>query len=388
MEEKFENSLIQLIRYVEAVDFLGYDPYDTLNSSLNFWLLGKWGPAIAIQIQKRNPLNLRPLLGIKKGINPKGMGLFLKAYCLLYKKTNEEKYLDKAAWLFDWLKNNYSKGYSGMCWGYNFDWANPEGTLPAYTPSVVVTSFVVDGIFEYYGITGNIEAKNAVISASQYILNDIPVTTLPEGISFSYTHLSKGCCYNASLLAAEVLAKVDFLEQKSIYTDKINKAIDFVLQKQKPGGEWWYSYNPEKDTERRQIDFHQGFVLISLSNLNQLLPNLRKDVNDAIDKGLKFYKSSQFLDNGRSLWRLPKKWPVDIHNQSQGIITFANLNHFDPSYMQFAHKIAQWTIKNMQNKSGHFYYRKTPSLMNKIPYIRWSQAWMMLALSTIRENEQ
>jgi len=384
----FNNALSLLISWCEKEEFAGYDPYDTLNSPLNFKVFGKWGPPFAIQFQKRNPLNIRSLLGIKKGHNPKGMGLFLKAYSILYQKTGDSKYLDKANWLFNWLNTNYSKGYSGKCWGYNFDWASPGSYLPAYTPSVVVTSFVVDGIFEYYKVTQNKQAKEAILSASNYISIDIPVTELPEGISFSYTHLSKGCCYNASLLAAEVLAKADFLEQKNIYTDKINKAIDFVVSKQKLDGEWWYSYNPDKDTERKQIDFHQGFVLTSLSNLNQLLPDPRKDVKEAIEKGLKFYKNSQFLENGRSLWRLPKKWPVDIHNQSQGIITFVNLSHFDPSYMQFAHKIAEWTIQNMQDKSGYFYYRKTPLFMNKIPYVRWSQSWMLLALSTIRENEQ
>lgn len=387
MKDNIENKLKKLIRWCENEDFKGYDPYDTLNSSFNFKIFGKWGPPVAIQVQKRNPVNIRPLLGIKKGHNPKAMGLFLKAYSLLYKKTGEKKYLEKADWLFNWLNTNYSEGYSGKCWGYNFDWASPGSYLPAYTPSVVVTSFVVDGIFEYYKITNNGQAKQTLKSASNYIINDIPVTALSEGISFSYTHLSKGCCYNASLLAAEVLAKTDFLNQTNIHTEKINKAIDFVLSKQKPGGEWWYSYNPENDSERKQIDFHQGFVLVSLHNLNKLLNNQREDVDIAIQKGLEFYKTSQFFVNGQSLWRLPKKWPVDIHNQAQGIITFSSLGEYDASYIQFAKTITNWTIKNMQSGKGYFYYRKTPFFMNKIPFIRWSQAWMFLALATIYSKD-
>lgn len=383
-----DNSLNKLLSYIQESDFKGYDPYDTLNSSFNFKFFGKWGPPVAIQIQKRNPFNIRPLLGIKKGNNPKAMGLFLKSYSLLYQKTGNKEYLKKADELFHWLNNNYSKGFSGKCWGYNFDWASPGSYLPAFTPSVVVTSFVIDGIFEYYKITNNRQAKQTITSASNYIINDIPVSELSEGISFSYTHLSKGCCYNASLLAAEVLAKTDFLNQTNIYTEKINKAINFVLSKQKPGGEWWYSYNPEKNTERKQIDFHQGFILTSLHNLSTLLNNKRKDVDSAIKKGLVFYKTSQFLANGQSLWRLPKKWPVDIHNQAQGIITFSLLDEYDSSYMKFAKTITDWTIKNMQSDKGYFYYRKTPFFMNKIPFIRWSQAWMLLALATIFSKDK
>lgn len=387
MNMNFENELKQLHHWCAANEFAGYDPYDTLNSPINFKVFGKWGPPIAIQVQKRNPYNIRPVLGINKGHNPKGMGLFLKAYSLLYKKTGDKTYLEKAVWLFNWLNDNSSKGYSGKCWGYNFDWASPGTYLPAFTPSVVVTSFVVDGIYEYFQITKDEKARQVIADAANYINNDIPVTVLPEGISFSYTHLSKDCCYNASLLAAEVLSKSDYLNKTDVHSEKVNKAIDFVLSKQKTQGEWLYSFDPAKGTERNQIDFHQGFVLVSLANLNMLSPNPRTDVDNAIQKGLIFYRTRQFLDNGRSLWRLPKKWPVDIHNQSQGIITFARLHNFNPEYSEFAKTIAKWTIEHMQDSAGYFYYRKTPLFMNKIPYIRWSQAWMMLALAQLIQSE-
>lgn len=387
MTRLYQNSFNNLIDYCESETFQGYDPYDTLNSPFNFTVFGKWGPAIAIQIQKRNPVNLRPLLGIQKGYNPKGMGLFLKAYALFFQKTGDKKYLEKAAWLFDWLITNYTTGYAGKCWGYNFDWANPDGYLPAYTPSVVVTSFVADGIYEYYKISANPLAKEALLSAADYINDNIPVTKLPQGLSFAYTHLSQGCCYNASLLAAEILARADAINNHARWETTINQAIDFVLSKQKPGGEWWYSYNADNGKERKQIDFHQGFVLVSLYNLNNLLRNRRKDINSAIEKGLKYYRKCQFQDNGQSLWRIPKKWPVEIHNQAQGIITFSLLKQYNASYAEFAKTIAGWTIHNMQDEAGFFYYRKYPFFSNRIPFIRWSQAWMMLALAVLNTNE-
>lgn len=390
MKEIFNPSLNKLIDWCEKQEFMGYDPYDTLNSPLNFKIFGKWGPPVAIQLQKRNPVNARPILGIKKGHNPKGMGLFLKAYSILYQKTGGSKYLAKANWIFNWLNTNYSKGYSGKCWGYNFDWASPGSYLPAYTPSVVVTSFVIDGVYNYYLATGNHQAIEIIHSAANYITKDIPITELPTGISFAYTHLSKGCCYNASLLAAEVLAKSDSVAKKVEHTNLIRSAVDFVLSKQKEDGEWWYSYNPEKNTESKQIDFHQGFVLVSLENLKTLTLQNHSVLPTAIEKGLAYYRKVQFFDNGRTMWRIPKKWPVDIHNLSQGIITFSRLNHYDAAYQPFAKTIAKWTIDNMQDKSGYFYYRKTPLFMNKIPYIRWSQAWMLLALSELLyfENKQ
>ena len=81
---------------------------------------------------------------------------------------------------------------------------------------------------------------------------------------------------------------------------------------------------------------------------------------------------------------MPKKWPVDIHNQSQGIITFSIFKDYDPSYLDFSKKIADWTIENMKDKKGNFYYQKWPFLTNKTSYMRWNQGWMLLALLTLK----
>jgi len=383
---QIQKSLLKLISYVEKETFSGYDPYDTLNSPVLRNIPGSLIPAVFIQIQKRNPVNIRSFLGIKKGINPKAMGLFLKSYCLLYREYKDLQYLEKAAFIFEWLKNNYSKGYAGYAWGYNFAWASPGSYLKSYTPSVVVTSFVVDGIFEYFKITNNNEAKQLILSAADYIKKDIPITHFDEGISFSYTHLSKGACYNASLLAAEILAKANWVEKTDSHNKLIEKAISFVLSKQKQDGSWLYSINPETSKERKQIDFHQGFILVSLDNLTNLTGILTDEVNSSLERGLHFYHKKQFFPDGRCLWRRPKQWPLEIHNQAQGVITFSKLSKIDDSYSDFASVIARWTIKYMQDKEGFFYYRKHRFFTNKIPFMRWSQAWMMLALTQLLDE--
>ncbi len=57
---------------MEGESYKGYDPYDTLMSFIPFVRINKWLAIIATQVQKRNPINIRPLLGIKKDYNPKG----------------------------------------------------------------------------------------------------------------------------------------------------------------------------------------------------------------------------------------------------------------------------------------------------------------------------
>jgi len=380
-----ERAINTLHNYIQKSDYKGYDPYDTLNARIPFKkYYGCYISALATQFQKYNPVNIRRLVGITKGINPKGMGLLLKAYTMLNELDSELYPISYAEFIFDWLKQNTSKQYELPSWGYNFDWASPHEYVVANTPSSVVTAFVIDGIWEYYKLTKAPQARDLIIGAGDWISQFIPVSEFDTGISFAYTPISKGACYNASLLACEVLARADWVSGTNKYGNDINKAIDYVISNQKNNGAWWYSYDPLLKSERKQIDFHQGFILVSLNNLMKLLPQQRRDVESAITKGIDYYRKYQFYANGRSLWRIPKVWPVDIHNQSQGIITFSELSRYNPDYIVFANTIAEWTIRNMQDAQGFFYYRKFKHYTNMIPYMRWSQAWMLLALASLK----
>jgi len=40
-------------------------------------------------------------------------------------------------------------------------------------------------------------------------------------------------------------------------------------------------------------------------------------------------------------------------------------------------------MKNMWDDRGYFYYQVHPAYRNRISFMRWSQAWMLLALSAI-----
>ena len=381
MEINIQNSFNKLLNYIESENRKGYDPYDTLNSWVPFHWLGKWGPILAIQFQKRNPINIRPFLGIKKDYNPKAMGLFLRAYSILYAKTNKKEYLDKADFTFEWLKDNYSKGYSGYCWGYNFPWYTPEKTLPAFTPSSVVTGTNCKGIWQYYKATQDKKTEEALLNSAKFLLNDLPRYEDKTGLCISYTPVKKDICYNASLLAGETLAMCYNLTGESSYKDLCIAIVDFAVARQKEDGRWNYSQDIKTGQEREQIDFHQGYIIESIFEIKKLITISDSKWDTSIEKGLKFYRNRQFLDNGQALWRLPKKYPVDIHNQAQGIITFSSLKDSNSDYLMFARKIAIWTIENMQSNDGYFYYRRNKYFTNKIPCMRWSQAWMLLALS-------
>ncbi|MEO8760309.1 MAG: pectate lyase [Bacteroidia bacterium] len=396
----YRESFEKLRLYVEKENFKGYDPYDTLNSPIKFKLFGKFAAVLALQFQKRNPINIRPLLGIKKEHNPKALGLFLYSYCKLQRQCFDklnitaqslsepvEDYSTQINYLFTELKDNYSKGFSGYCWGYNFDWASSGKYINKFSPNIVVTAFVAKGIYEYYQLTTDKDALPILESIGDFILKDLPITQMETGICISYTTLGVDNCYNASLLAATVLAQLYNLTKKEIYKEHAIKAVDFVVSKQHADGHWNYSIN-EQGKERVQIDFHQGYVIDCISDVMRYANIENEKYTEAINKGTQYYKKEQFFENGQALWRLPKKYPVEIHNQSQGVITFCR----NKANLSFAKTIANWTINNMQDAAGFFYYRKLKTYTHKTPYMRWSQAWMFTALTELiiaeKENHE
>lgn len=369
--------------YVEHHDFAGSDPYDVLRSPLPFHWLGHWGPVLAVQVHKRNPLDLRRLLRIAPGRNAKGIGLLLQAYCHLHRTDGDDASRETADALFAWLRDHTSPGYSGACWGYNFDWASPGKYLPAETPSVVVTGFIAQGLGAYHALTGSDEAAALLRSACDFVLRDLPRTETADGVCLSYTPVQRDVCYNASLLGAETLARAYAVTGEAELRDLAGEAVRFVLARQHADGHWGYSL-ADDGRERAQIDFHQGFVLDSLRAC-QLHAGVGGDGLDAaLRAGLRFYRERQFEPSGRSLWRLPRRWPVDIHHQAQGVLTFTRLAHLDAGALAFADAVARWTVEHMQRPDGAFHYRHGRWLRDRTPHMRWGLAWMLLALSELR----
>jgi hypothetical protein len=259
--------------------------------------------------------------------------------------------------------------------------------MDALVPSAVVSGFIAKGIFEYYQITKNHEAAKILESICLFLDNDLEKVSDSTGISISYTPVEKDVCFNASLLAAEVFAKTASINQNEKLRELAIKAVDFVVDKQHDDGRWNYSMNVSLTKEQSQIDFHQGYVLESIYEISNVLKVSNSAWENALTKGIKFYIENQFNPSGYSYWRLPKKYPIEIHNQSQGIITMLMLKDYYPRSEEFAKKIAIWTIDYMQANDGHFYYQKFKTHTNKISYMRWNNAWMFLALTYLKKSE-
>lgn len=368
-----------LISYCEKENFKGWDPYDGLNS----WLIQKTPLGKSrflrlawIQLFKLNPINLRPLFGIKKEYNPKGLGLFLIGYCNLYTKTNKKEYLDKIRFISNEILQLQTKGYSGACWGYNFDWQARAFFQPKYTPTVVATSFIVEALFQAYKITRDIKLIETASSASHFILKDLNKTHDEQGnYTLSYSPIDKTQVFNAGLLGAKTLALIYEHTNEDYLLNEAKKIVDYVCSKQNQDGSWAYGTLPF----HQWVDnFHTGYNLECIYIYKKISGDLTYQKN--IDKGLDYYLNNFFTEEGISKYYNDKIFPVDIHAPAQLLVTLAKMDILE-EHKGLAEKVIRWTINNMQSQQGYFYYQKRRILSSKIPYIRWAQSWMFYALS-------
>ena len=376
---KIHSSLQDLKSACEAQGFKGWDPYDGLNS----WLIQKtflcksrifrlaW-----IQLFKRNPINLRTIFGIKKEYNPKGLGLFLIGYCNLYSKTPNSHYINKIEFLSSKLLELQSTGFSGACWGYNFDWQARAFYQPKFTPTVVATSFIVEALLKSYEITKNDKLLKTAVSSSKFILTDLNKTyDSNENYTLSYSPLDSTQVYNAGLLGAKALALIFKYTAERKLINEAKKIVDYVCSKQNIDGSWHYSslrYHQWIDNFHTGYNIECIYIYQSISGDNTYQKN--------ISIGLNFYLTQFFSHEGISKYYNDKTYPIDIHSPAQLLVTLAKINKLNPN-LELIEKVISWTINNMQSKKGYFYYQKRQFFSSKIPYIRWAQAWMFYSLS-------
>ncbi len=103
-------------------------------------------------------------------------------------------------------------------------------------------------------------------------------------------------------------------------------------------------------------------------------------VDSSIQSGLDFYLRSFFSDEGNPSYYHNQRYPIDIHCPAQLFVSLSRTQAFKKNQL-LATKVMDWTLKHMQHKKGYFFYQLKKGVSSKIPYMRWSNAFMMYAMS-------
>ena len=366
-------------------DFTGYDPYDGLNSTLFQATPLRHSRAARLawtQLFKRSPIDLRKIAGVSPERNAKGMALFALAALANYRCRQTKEAEVEARELLDDLMGMSLKGFKGACWGYNFDWQSRSFFAPKGTPTIVPTAFAARALCEAAQVIDRDEYLPFARTICDFILNDLnrPHET-GEEVCFSYSPLDRTCVFNASLMAAEVLATVGGMLQEQSLCEQAMRATRYVVRRQLADGSWAYGGGGHQSWSD---NFHTGFILISLSRIMSAC-EAREEVEPALVHGYEFWKERFFLSNGWPKYYPDRLYPADVHSAAAAIVTLVELRGRFSGTLELAEQIAEWAIENMRSPEGYFYYQRHRFHTNRIPYMRWSQAWTAYALARLNE---
>ncbi len=204
MNKKILNSIEKLDDWLKKYDYQGYDLFDGLNSpflrplTFDSSLL----KTLLQQVIRRFPVNLRPLVGIKRSYSLKGMGFFARGYLRLHRATGENKYKNKAKFCLDWLISHQSEGYSGACWGNHFDYQSRVFYLPKGVPTIVWVALIGHAFLDAYSFFNDRTYLVIAESACNHIVNDLDRYQEKDSVCISYIPIENKQVHNANAIGA------------------------------------------------------------------------------------------------------------------------------------------------------------------------------------------
>ena len=375
---------LDLLAYCRANDWAGHDPYDALNSRIltTLPLLDSRIPRlIATQALKRSPVDLRPLMRIPPTQNPKAMALFLSA-ALKLRHVALPQVEGLAELMTERLIALRSKDTSYWCWGYSFPWQTRTLVVPRGTPNLVCTSFVAGALLDAYEQCGDSRCLTMAVSAAEYILNELYRSGGKTVAGFSYPLPSmKAEIHNANFLGAALLCRVYNLTGDARFIDPALKVARCSAAHQQDDGSWMYG---EGRTQQWIDNFHTGYNLCALRDISRDAETPEFDAH--IRRGFEFYRTHFFRPDGAARYFHNKTYPIDIHCVAQSIITLVTFRELHPGNLRLAHSTLEWAMNHMWDEHGFFYYRTLRLGTIRTSYMRWSQAWMLLALATLLDE--
>ena len=376
IEIESQEALLAAVRRTEAVilseNYRGYDPYDALTSPLFRLPLLRSNRLVrrgAQQVLRRIPFNVRPALGIRKGLSPVTLGLVLQAWASLADAYPDEReaYETSGAVLVSRLESMSTPGWSGACWGYDFDWETRDGPVPAGTPTVVATGFISNGLFLASEALGLPTATSLCESACAFVVEDLQRTTGSDGsFCWSYSPGDRSRVLNATAKGSRLLAQVYAATGREELRETAARSLRYVALHQRPDGSWPYAVD---DPRTWSDNFHTGYVLDAFAEYHTRTGDTQ--FNDVAEHGWRHYRE-HFFDNDidPALLRhssLPTRCDrVRAVAIDSGALRRSCDRRAGGAVGHRAHAEAR----------REFSYRIHRRYTNHVHYMRWSTAWM------------
>jgi hypothetical protein len=381
--------LERVLQTARSAGYAGYSKHDGLNSPLLARVGGesRLRRLGAIQVVTRSPVDIRPLVGVRKARNAKGLSLFARALLARHRKTGSADDAREARLLLDWLIEQPAPGFEWLCWGYPYPWQDVGFFAPRDFPNRVVTSFVGQALLDGYETLGDDRYLGAAGQAVRFLLG-APKTLYEDDdrrcVSYVPDLSIDWIVMDVSALAGALAARLGALTDDKELAREGGRLVRYVVSKQTDYGAWFYA-DPPSASHITHDNYHTGFILDAILQYGMVTGS--DEFESAYRRGIEFYERRLFEPDGAARFMSDRLYPIDIHGCAQGIITFSLQQRHRGAGAETAARVLRWTLGHMWDpSSGWFYYQRRRGYRTRIRELRWCQGWMSWALASYLEN--
>lgn len=372
-------AFVGLDDYLRRVQYRGYEFDDLLGSrrvaGLTFGNL--FLQRVAVQIGLLSPLNVRPLIGVRKRESTKARGFFARGYFNRYRSTGEDRWLRSAVDCLDWLLQHRSPDYEGLSWGNAFPFASRGGFLPQGHPTVVWTAHIAEAFDLGHEVTGREDYRAAVEAAGEFVVRSLERHEDEDGVCLAYAPGLLQLIHNSNLLGASLLLRCWRHNGRDEAFELARAAYRWSLAHMNADGSWFYGV----ESKNRWIDnFHTAYVIDCLV-LGHELGGEELVPFAAVELSYDFWTAHFFGPAGECHYYHDRARPIDVQCAAQALETLARVSRYFPGALPLADRVLLWTLATLQKPNGAFRYRVGRYLRNELESIHWGEATMLSALA-------
>jgi hypothetical protein len=363
---------IRLRSHWASCGFRSHDPYDGLLSTVvpTAFTRARLSRLALVQLHKRSPLNLRPLFGIPPTRSAYAAAQFASAGFVIADLTGGDEADDEAWAQLDWLRSVAIRGG----WAYPFDVQTRTFHYSRATPNVVCTAFAGQAFLDAAALRSDADAMGTAERTARFVIRELR-STIGGRPYFTYLPGEPALIHNGNVLAAALVVRCGSMVGDGGLVDLGREALRTTLDAVRADGSLPYGRGPDLDW----VDgHHTGFVIEGLLDV-------ARECSDAslaatADRMAGYYRDHLFGPGGAPYPRPGQRFPVDAIAGAQGIQTFAKLGG---AALATAESIASYMVGNMRLPSGTFAYQRCRWHGKRVPYARWSDGPMCLALAVL-----
>ena len=361
-------------RFWGAREDTSHDPYDGL-------LARRVPPALKahrstrlalVHLHRRYPRNLRPLFGIPPTRSPYASAQLASACLRIAGATGAPEAEAAARRRLRWLARVRIRGG----WAYPFDVQTRTFHYLRSTPNVVCTAFAANAFLDAAELRGDDEALAVAGEACRFAVQELLARR--EGVCwFRYLPVRDELIHNGNALAAQVLVRYGSLAGDQRMSDLGHDALQTTLAAIRLDGSLPYG----READLAWVDgHHTGFVIDALHTVARYGSHRHRQLEGALRRMTRYYRAHLFGPEGWPYQRPDTPYPLDVIAGAQGVQVFARLGGEN---RPMAETVAAFVLERMLLRSGRFAYARGRWHVKRVPYLRWTEAPLCLALAVL-----